>query len=76
MPATTTSGRWSHSCLLPIVQPKGERGLLRISAAVEVVSAAAADLVVAASEVVVPEAVGKTSMDLLKVIVENGEGSH
>jgi len=36
-------------------------------------SVAAADSVVAASAVVVLEAVGKTSRDLLKVIVENGE---
>ena len=69
IPVTPTSRRWSLSCSFPIVQPKGERDLLRISAAVVAVSEAAADLVVAASAVVVQAGVGKTSRDLLKVIV-------
>ena len=44
VPVTTTSRRWSLSCSFPIVQPKGERGLSRISAAVVVAAVGKAGL--------------------------------
>ena len=51
LPATTTSARWPLSCSWPTVQPKGTRGLSRISAAGVVDSVAAVDSVGVASVV-------------------------